>query len=433
MTMRLKNMIAAGLLFVAGPAWAGESLVNGEPLRYNYEYHCNGERIVVGHCYDTDDNSYCQDYYPDRPYHNGFMIQPVEKRGAVIAKLNACARVASAQASSSSGSSVHLQVSHSPGLGRASWQLLDFDAGHADFFTRARLARKGDAAVGWFTLVLPHPEDHPDIQVSRVQFMQSLLWANCANGTYTVHEIAWYDTEGKLIPGSTYVFPNPSFKRPDPDSFFVNDINVLCGRPQVVADKGPLDGDGSFLLSYYLEQLRHPASARSEAISARSGPGARPAGARTTAAGLARTTWHVIDTTDDGAIYFTEAAIKHAGKSGQGWITTVYDEPQNFGPDAPSVRFVQNLVEADCTGHRIKLLATALYDTKQKLVIQSPVPDQAFQRADPGTVAADKLSVLCGTRKVAGDQPIVGDGEHLWEITRIMLALQKQDAAGQKP
>src|SRR5690348_12354077 len=93
--MRRKNALAAGLLFTAAPA-AAQSLVGGQALQYNHAYRCKGERIVVIRCRDESDSSYCQSVYPDRPYVNGNQVAPVEMRGEIVAKLNACNQVASA-------------------------------------------------------------------------------------------------------------------------------------------------------------------------------------------------------------------------------------------------------------------------------------------------------------------------------------------------
>src|ERR1044071_2886887 len=98
--MKLKTL-AAGLLFVAPAASAAQSLINGQAVQYNYAYRCKGERVIIAHCRDEQDSSYCQIVYPDRPYVNGMQVAPVERRGEVVAKLNACSQTASAPASRS--------------------------------------------------------------------------------------------------------------------------------------------------------------------------------------------------------------------------------------------------------------------------------------------------------------------------------------------
>jgi hypothetical protein len=260
--MRMKSVLAAGLLFVAGPAWAGESLIDGQPLQYNYTYHCNGERVEVARCRDEDDSSYCQVYYPDRPYHNGMMVQPVEMRGDIVARLDACARAASAK-----------------------------------------------------------PDD-----------------------------------------------------------------------------------------------TRAAAAAPASAVKA---------------PGLGSATWHPVTYTDEMAEYYTAAGIKRTGKSGQGWFTKVYSDPKDFGNGISGVRFVQSLVRADCTSDSTRLVEIAAYDDQQKLKTEGPISDQ-FEKADPDSIAADELAVLCGRKEPAADvKPVAGDGEHLWEVTRIMLEMEKADSKQQ--
>jgi hypothetical protein len=105
----------AALLFIGAPACA-QSLDNGDPLQFNYEYHCNGERMIVGHCRDSDPASFCEVYYPDRkPAHPGYQVSRAEMLGDVLKKLSACSGVASASGSShhrpSTARSVHSEPS----------------------------------------------------------------------------------------------------------------------------------------------------------------------------------------------------------------------------------------------------------------------------------------------------------------------------------
>ena len=89
----------AVLLFVGAPAGA-QTLENGEPLQFNYEYHCNKERVIVGHCRDSDPTSYCLVYYPDRtPLHPGYQVQKAEMLGDVLKTLNGCSQANIASAS----------------------------------------------------------------------------------------------------------------------------------------------------------------------------------------------------------------------------------------------------------------------------------------------------------------------------------------------
>jgi hypothetical protein len=69
-------------------------------LRYNFDYVCNQERVVVGHCrHDSDtrdmppttpEDDYCQVYYPDRPKGGGLEAMGVVLRGELIKSLEAC-------------------------------------------------------------------------------------------------------------------------------------------------------------------------------------------------------------------------------------------------------------------------------------------------------------------------------------------------------
>jgi Putative Zn-dependent protease, contains TPR repeats len=71
-----------------------------DELRYNYDYSCNKERIVIGHCRKDSDqpgfaptvpeDDYCQVYYPDRPKRGGFEAMGTVLRGEIIKTLSAC-------------------------------------------------------------------------------------------------------------------------------------------------------------------------------------------------------------------------------------------------------------------------------------------------------------------------------------------------------
>ena len=85
-----------------------------QTLRYNYEYVCNGDRVVVGHCRaDSDipgsiptrpESDYCDVYHPDRPRKpNASEIPDTVLRSKVINMLDACG----ALASKGSGSASH--------------------------------------------------------------------------------------------------------------------------------------------------------------------------------------------------------------------------------------------------------------------------------------------------------------------------------------
>lgn len=99
------------LLCIGVPAYA-QTFENGDPLQFNYEYHCNRERIIVGHCRDNDPSSDCLVYYPDRtPAHPGYQVTKAEKLGDLLKTLGACSQATGATASgrraTAAGSPVH--------------------------------------------------------------------------------------------------------------------------------------------------------------------------------------------------------------------------------------------------------------------------------------------------------------------------------------
>jgi hypothetical protein len=76
-------------------------------LRYNYEYVCNNQRVVVGHCRSDSDipgsvptrpeSDYCAVYYPDRPRNpNSSEIPDTVLRSNVMSMLDACGAFGSA-------------------------------------------------------------------------------------------------------------------------------------------------------------------------------------------------------------------------------------------------------------------------------------------------------------------------------------------------
>lgn len=81
-----------------------------QAIRYNFEYKCGGETVVISHCRIDDDRpgmpatrpegNYCQVYYPDRPKRNGFTAMAAELRSDVVKKLQACGALAASQPTS---------------------------------------------------------------------------------------------------------------------------------------------------------------------------------------------------------------------------------------------------------------------------------------------------------------------------------------------
>jgi hypothetical protein len=265
MGARLGKLFVGGLVAVSGPAWAGESFINGHPLQYNYEYHCNGERVVVGHCYDIDDNSFCQSYYSDRPYHNGFMIQPVEKRGDVIAKLDACYR---AQATTITSTSAPTPIKARapaaatpaitpPGLGDAKWSMLYMDDEFAIYFTAAGIKRTETSGLGWFTTVYSEPQNYPAANISGVVFVQTHDQADCTKRMIKAPDLAAYGEDGKVVASGPD--PNASWAKVEADTPGARKLNILCGRPPALASKIPISGDHKTIEMHYLQAMMEAA------------------------------------------------------------------------------------------------------------------------------------------------------------------------------
>ena len=256
----MRKLAAGCLLLGAAPALAGESLIGGQPLEYNHAYRCNGERIIVSRCRDNDDSSYCQTVYPDRPYQNGMQVAPVEMRGEVIAKLNACGQAASASAASPRAAApvaaapAKVKTAYAgkpPGVGKASWHMLDFDKKSATFFTKERIKRTGNLAEGWFTIVYDKPKDIPGTELAGIQYNQTRYLANCAKGTDRLAEAVYLDEDGKIISGAMITEDMSPFVPTNKGSERWEQWNVMCGKPQETINALPLEGRGDLLIYYY--------------------------------------------------------------------------------------------------------------------------------------------------------------------------------------
>jgi len=255
---RVGTILVGGLVAVSGPAWA-QSLINGAQLQYNYAYHCNGERVIVAHCRDDSDQSYCQVVYPDRPEVNGNQVAPVEMRGDIVAKLDACTRpkgtsVASSQSNTPSGANDEMTrpATGVPGLGKASWSVLDLESDHIELFAKAHLKRTGNLRPGWFTTVYPRPIDHPEVGINGVEFEQYRWEADCTKGLIRITAIAFFDDNEKLIKSTS---GNSKWDKTEPGTFGDRKFRVLCGKPQALADKKPLVGDGDYIAMYTAAML----------------------------------------------------------------------------------------------------------------------------------------------------------------------------------
>jgi tetratricopeptide (TPR) repeat protein len=100
-----------------------------QDIRYNFEYSCNKERIVVGHCrHDSDmagyprtkpEDDYCQVYYPDRPKMGGFEAFATVLRADIIKTLNACGAFEVEEPSGGSGDGDSADAYYEQGLAQA--------------------------------------------------------------------------------------------------------------------------------------------------------------------------------------------------------------------------------------------------------------------------------------------------------------------------
>jgi hypothetical protein len=263
----LRRLFVAVSVVVSGPAWAGESLINGEQLQYNHAYPCNGERVIVAHCRDNDDQSYCQVVYPDRPEQNGNQVAPVEMRGDIVAKLDACARpqarsVASddsRQASpgrASGQTRVHPPATGAkqiqpPGLGHARWSMLFMNDDFAIYFVPTAIKRARGSGSGWFTSVYLQARNYPSAGLSNVVYVQTLNQADCSKSLIKAPNLAAFDRDGKLL-GSGPV-ADATWDTIKAGSAGSREFNILCGRPQALQQKAATVGNHGDLMANYMK------------------------------------------------------------------------------------------------------------------------------------------------------------------------------------
>lgn len=255
---RVGKILVGGLVGVSGPAWA-QSLIDGEQLQYNYAYRCNGERVIVAHCRDDDDNSYCQVVYPDRPEVNGNQVAPVEQRGAIVAKLDACTRPKTTSvASSDSGEAPHSnttpQAVGAPGLAKASWSVLDLKDDGLTLFNKTRIKRTGSLGSGWFTSVYAQPKDYPDFKYKGIEFEQDRYEADCTKGTVRMTAYVLFGDDAKAL----YSYAGATkWDTMEAGSFGDHKFRVLCGKPQPLAIKTAVVGDSDYLQMFAAATFAH--------------------------------------------------------------------------------------------------------------------------------------------------------------------------------
>jgi len=144
-------------------------------LQYNFEYTCNKERMVVGHCRrdsdqpgyprTTDAENYCMVYYPDRPKQGGFEVQKVELQSDVVKKLRECGAFRSTQ---SSGSASQTEIDESVvefHRGEEYYKLKDY-AGALAHFKKSNAIAPSSAAYIMSGIMQYFLKQYPDAVLS---------------------------------------------------------------------------------------------------------------------------------------------------------------------------------------------------------------------------------------------------------------------------
>jgi hypothetical protein len=403
---KLKLAVLAGLMLAAGAARAGESLINGEALRYNYPYRCNGERIFVTRCREPDDAAYCAVVYPDRPLRNGLTVETVEQRGDVVRNLAACTAPAAArpQAAAQPGAS-----GSSPGLGRADWKILYLDERIAGFFSPAGLRRGPGTGQVWMTDIFVQPVQIQSF--SNVSIIQGLYVADCAANTTRLAAMALYDADGKLL----FAAPNPEGKpsSPKPGAPSEKRLALLSGRPvQLYASK--VNTDEVAGLQCLADALRTDPAQQAPAAPPRPVPATASASVRPP--GLGSGEWKVLYLNPRSAAFFTDATLRRGSPVGRGWITEVFAEPSTLG-ELKGVGVLQVLYVADCTTNALSLHQLAGWGPDRKPLYSAANPSPTAKRVQPGTTQALELNLLCGRPvELVTDQTIPGDVAHLQDV-----------------
>ena len=121
-----------------------------------------------------------------------------------------------------------------------------------ELFTRAGLKRTGNFGSGWFTTVYPRPIDHPEAHILGIEFQQYRWEADCTKGLTRLSAVAFFDDHGKLIKSAA---ANSKWDTMKSGSFGDEKFNILCGKPQPLALKTPVVGDGTYLAMYTAAML----------------------------------------------------------------------------------------------------------------------------------------------------------------------------------
>jgi len=172
-------------------------------------------------------------------------------RGDIVAKLNACSQVASAPHPQQSDAPKSNNAVAAPGVGEASWWVMDYSDKEAIFFTKEGIKRSAGSGQGWFTAVYSKPQD-VSVTIKDAQYLQILFTADCTKGTFVDRAGAYLDEDGNLIHASAL---NDPPARPERGTFADAQLNIVCGKPQKLREPAPLNGDGQVLIYYYQSEL----------------------------------------------------------------------------------------------------------------------------------------------------------------------------------
>ncbi len=115
----LKTILTLALVVLPAIATA-----SAQDIKLNVTYVCNGEHIYVENCNirDTSDTSTCMVAHPDRPQHNGFMVDTYETRGALKKLLPTCTQPTAAEIAKEEAFQKKLQQNYDAAVAKANPQ-----------------------------------------------------------------------------------------------------------------------------------------------------------------------------------------------------------------------------------------------------------------------------------------------------------------------
>lgn len=401
MGKRWRVWALAAAVLLPGAARAAESLVNGERLRFDHEYVCKGERFFIVRCTGDDDGADCGVGYPDRPRVRGLVVAVLERRGDIVARLNACAAPARPAAGLA-------QAGAAPGLGRAAWKTLGSSRIGGIFFNPAGIRRTPAGAQGWITDLFKSPAQLNG--VTGIGALQTLYEADCGRNVLNWRRRAYFGQDGRLLreePLATAPLQTP------PGSINEDYLKILCGRPVHLADPTPVTTDFSGLKAKY--------AAMSAALG-RSGASAAPAAsAGLRPPGLGEAERKVLYLNPRSAAFFTPATLTRGPPTGRAWFTEVFAKPITLG-ELTGVGVTQSLDIADCTRGAITTSYLAAYSPEGRLLFSEANPQPTGARPGPGTTRELQFKLLCARPlELYSDELIPMDLQRMQDIYFFLL------------